>query len=180
MNNPENIMQTLQAWEQDLTGYFLPTWDDLPPIDLYMDQVVAILGQYLTIASQRKNEPTAPIITPSTINNYVRLKLLPPPHKKKYSRLHLAYLIMICTLKPTLSISEMQKLLPLDLSESEIQTIYNDFVMTHAKTSLYFLEQVKSLEPKENSADIRRFICQGAIISGFIQSMNEQLLAQDE
>lgn len=180
MNNPENILQTLQSWEQDLTGYFLPTWDDLPPIDLYMDQVVALLGQYLTIASQRDTSQSPPIITPSIINNYVRLKLLPPPHKKKYSRLHLAYLLMICTLKPTLSITEIQNLLPLDLSESEIQTIYSDFVITHAKTSLYFLEQVKSLEPKENSDDIRRFICQSAIISGFIQSMNEQLLSKDE
>ncbi len=176
MDKPANILLALESWEHDLAVYFLPAWDDLPTIELYMDQVVVLMGQYLTIASA-DNDTALPAITPSTINNYVRLKLLPPPRKKKYSRLHLAYLLMICTLKPTLSISDLQKLLPGNLSEAEMQSVYSNFVATHAKTSLYFLEQVKSLEPKENEQDVRNFICRGAIISGLIQSLNEKLLA---
>lgn len=179
MDKPENILQSLESWEHDLAVYFLPSWDDLPTIDLYMDQVVVLMGQYLTIASAA-NDKSLPVITPSTINNYVRLKLLPPPHKKKYSRLHLAYLLMICTLKPTLSISDLQKLLPANLSEEEMQSIYSNFVATHAKTSLYFLEQVKNLEPKAAEQSVRNFICEGAIISGLIQSLNEKLLATPE
>ena len=119
-------------------------------------------------------------ITASTINNYVRLKLLPPPRKKRYSRLHLAYLLMICALKPTMSISDLQKLLPYDLDEAQMQQIYSDFVSAHAKTSLYFLEQVKNLEPKATEQSMRTFICQSAIISGLVQSLNEQLLSTNK
>lgn len=179
MNKPEDMLEALKKWEQDLAVYFLPSWEDLPTIELYMDQVVALMGQYLAIADQ-KSETHLPVITASTINNYVRLKLLPPPRKKRYSRLHLAYLLMICALKPTMSISDLQKLLPYDLDEAQMQQIYSDFVSAHAKTSLYFLEQVKNLEPKATEQSMRTFICQSAIISGLVQSLNDQLLSTNK
>ena len=40
------------------------------------------------------------------------MKVMPPPVKKRYSRVHLAYLVMICTLKQSLSISCIQRMLP--------------------------------------------------------------------
>ena len=76
-----------------------------------------------------------------------------------------------------MSISDLQKLLPYDLDEAQMQQIYSDFVSAHAKTSLYFLEQVKNLEPKATEQSMRTFICQSAIISGLVQSLNEQLLS---
>ena len=51
-------------------------------------------------------------ITASIVNNYVRMKIMPPPVKKKYGRVHLAYLLMICTLKRSLPIAAIQRLIP--------------------------------------------------------------------
>lgn len=69
-----------------------------------MDQVIMLMERYLALFSDGKDK----LITPSMINNYVKLGLIPPPVKKKYSREHLARLMTICMLKqimpiPTLS-----------------------------------------------------------------------------
>ena len=107
----------LQSWEAQLRTYALPEWDNLPELELYMDQVVLLLSRYLTFFSQGEDEK---IITPSIVNNYVRMKIMPPPNKKRYGRTHIAYLLMICTLKQSLSIAAIQKLLPLELDGARV------------------------------------------------------------
>ena len=101
--------QRLAQWLRGLENFDLPDWDDLPQLDLYMDQVILLLTRYLAPLERGGDEKT---ITASIINNYVRMKVMPPPVKKRYSRVHLAYLVMICTLKQSLSISCIQRLLP--------------------------------------------------------------------
>ena len=68
----------------------LPYWDELPEIDLYMDQVIALMDKYLSF---HKTDDNTTIVTHSMINNYVKLGMMPAPIKKKYSREHIAYLI---------------------------------------------------------------------------------------
>ena len=105
----EDAAQRLSKWLDGLKNYDLPDWDSLPPLDLYMDQVILLLTRYLS-PLERYGEEKA--ITASIINNYVRMKVMPPPVKKRYSRVHLAYLVIICTLKQSLSISCVQRSLP--------------------------------------------------------------------
>ncbi len=88
---------------EDLLNYRCPRWNELPEIDLYIDQVVYILQNSLSVFSK----DDAPIITASMINNYVKQDVLPAPKKKKYNRTHLAYLFVICTFKRIMSISEI-------------------------------------------------------------------------
>ena len=72
----ELVAHKLRRWENYLINYKLPAWKELPDIGLYMDQVIALLGQYLDfIPVEEKNKP----VTPTTINNYVRLKVMPAP-----------------------------------------------------------------------------------------------------
>ena len=103
----ELIAHKLQRWDKFITDYHLPDWETIPDFGLYMDQVIVLLEQYLSFIP-------APVggkerfVTSSTINNYVRLKIMPAPEKRKYHRIHIAYLIMILTMKQSLSISEVQ------------------------------------------------------------------------
>ena len=75
----ELIAHKLIRWEHYLNNYKLPAWKELPDIGLYMDQVIALLGQYLDFIPMEdsKDKP----VTPTTINNYVRLKVMPAPEK---------------------------------------------------------------------------------------------------
>lgn len=117
----------------------LPSWDELPEIDLYMDQVIEIVNKYLSnleIMSGDVSETTRPMI-----NNYVKLGMMPAPVRKKYGRLHLAYIIVICTLKQSLNMSTIQKILPVNLPEEEVKYIYSSFVKNQRASFDFVLAQ---------------------------------------
>ena len=88
--------------------HHLPEWDAIPDLGLYMDQVVVLLAQYLNFIPAMPGGKES-FVTSSTINNYVRLKIMPAPVKRKYFRVHIAYLIMILTMKQSISISDVTR-----------------------------------------------------------------------
>ena len=77
--------------------------DDIPNIDLYMDQVTTFMEKEL--ASSKRHEDDK-ILTKTMINNYAKNDLLPPPVKKKYSKEHMLLLIFIYYFKNILSIQK--------------------------------------------------------------------------
>ena len=102
----------------------IPRWNELPEIDLYLDQVVNYIEKYLGNYTINKEDK---IITKTMINNYVKLGIMPAPEKKKYSRSHIAYLIVICVLKQVYSISDIGKLISLTIQHFELSKAYNRF-----------------------------------------------------
>lgn len=82
--------------------------EDLPNIDLYMDQVTTFMEQQL---ASTKRYPEDKILTKTMINNYAKNNLLPSPEKKKYSKDHMLILTFIYYFKNILSISDIQTLL---------------------------------------------------------------------
>ncbi|MCD7866935.1 MAG: DUF1836 domain-containing protein [Clostridiales bacterium] len=82
--------------------------EDIPDIDLYMDQVTTFMENHL--ASTKRHEDDK-ILTKTMINNYAKNRLLPPPEKKRYSREHLLIMIFIYYFKNILSINDIQKFL---------------------------------------------------------------------
>ena len=103
--------------EQNLFGSIMESLDridyiraeDIPDIDLYMDQVTTFMESHLK--SSTRNPAEDKILTKTMINNYAKNDLLPPPVKKKYSKEHVLLLICIYYLKGLLSISDIQTLL---------------------------------------------------------------------
>lgn len=83
--------------------------EDIPNIDLYMDQVTTFMESRLR--SSTRHPGTDKILTKTMINNYAKNDLLPPPVRKKYSRDHVLLLIFIYYYKGILSISDIQELL---------------------------------------------------------------------
>ena len=75
----------------DRVGYINP--DDIPNIDLYMDQVTTFMSGRLRSTARYPEEDK--ILTKTMINNYAKNDLLPPPIKKKYSKEHVLLLIFI-------------------------------------------------------------------------------------
>ena len=104
--------------------------EDIPDIDLYMDQVTTFMDTHLASSKRR---PEDKILTKTMINNYAKNKLLPPPTKKKYSKEHLLVMIFIYYFKGILSITDIQALLkPLtekyfqNDEDFNIESIYNE------------------------------------------------------
>lgn len=88
---------------KEIIEYRCPRWDELPDIELYMDQVLSVLERKLKIFA----EPDEKIITSTMINNYVKQKVIKPPLNKRYDRYHLAYFYVICVLKRIFSVGEI-------------------------------------------------------------------------
>lgn len=82
--------------------------EELPDIDLYMDQVTTFMESKL---SHFKRRPEDKILTKTMINNYAKNHVLPAPVKKKYSKEHLLLLTFIYYLKNVISINDIQTLL---------------------------------------------------------------------
>ena len=86
--------------------------NDIPSIDLYMDQVTTFMDEKLasTMRSSDKDKEEH-VLTKTMINNYAKNDLLPPPLKKKYTKEHMMVLIFIYYFKSHLSISDIKVLL---------------------------------------------------------------------
>ncbi len=118
--------------------------EDIPNIDLYMDQVTTFMNKGL---SRYKRNEQDKILTKTMINNYTKAKIFPAPIKKKYSPAHLMLLIMIYHLKSVLSIHDIGVLFRSALTEPNkekqarmIRTIYSGFVLLQKANKKYLLD----------------------------------------
>lgn len=102
----ENLLNSILE-SLDRVEYIKP--DDIPNIDLYMDQVTTFMDDRLRAATRNPGDDK--ILTKTMINNYTKNDLLPPPVKKKYTKEHILLLIFIYYYKNILSISDIQTLL---------------------------------------------------------------------
>lgn len=154
--------------------YIFP--DDIPNIDLYMDQVTTFMDKHLK-SSKRYSEDK--LLTKTMINNYTKNKLLPPPVNKKYSKEHMFLLIFIYYFKNILSINDIQSIFNLltkrfygGKSDISLEKIYDEIFslerdltdsltkdmirkMTKAKESFHFAED----EEDRDFLTLFSFIC---------------------
>lgn len=174
MSNNLNNIYTDFSKKMEL--HRLPKWEDLPEIDLYMDQVIVLMEKYLSDLTTNDDNK---LITPSMINNYVKLNIMPAPIKKKYSREHIAYLVIICSLKQVMPIPQIKELINLKLKTCSIEELLNNFSNLYQTT---FSEVIKSsntfLNDNENSfLDTALFL---AIASSNSRLMSESILKMYE
>ena len=99
-------------------------WEDIPNIDLYLDQVLLYVNQVCAPISPDKDKG----LTASMVNNYVKHGYLTKPDKKKYQRKQIARLIAITTLKSVFSIQEIAQTLNTLQTQASSDQLYDAFV----------------------------------------------------
>lgn len=118
----------------NISDFRIPRWEELPNIDLYLDQVVTLLEDYLkNLICLKDDDKEDKVITKTMINNYVKHGILKPPVNKKYNKTHIARLIVICILKQVYSINDINALIKLALETSGIEISYNKFCIVVEK-----------------------------------------------
>ena len=180
----EQLISAFTEIEHGLTNYSLPYWDMLPDIDLYMDQVVSVVTKCLEVPSTTMDFHRS--ITPSMINNYVKLGIIPAPVRKKYSRIHLAYLLIICTLKQTLDMSTIQQIIPVGLDEQAVRKTYDSFVKNQHKAFNYVFTQTREvanpiLTLKGNNQDrMNDLLMQVSVSANLFKLLTEKITHLDD
>lgn len=104
--NDEDLLDSIMA-SLDRIDYIKP--EEIPNIDLYMDQVTTFMDNKLRNTARYPDGDK--ILTKTMINNYAKNDLLPAPVRKKYSKEHVLVLIFIYYYKGFLSINDIQTLL---------------------------------------------------------------------
>lgn len=186
----ELIAHKLIRWEKAVSGFRLPSWENIPDIGLYMDQVLVLLSQYLGLISPAdgkepeddSDQSDAKIFSAAAVNNYVRLKIMPAPVKKKYYRVHIAYLIIIFTLKQAVSINIVKEMLSTEMREEDVQQLYSDYIKKHHEATVLFTNIVREcatdvLDPQKSGENlVSSFVIQEALIAGFSRVITEKLV----
>jgi len=106
------------------SNFSYPKWEDIPNIDLYLDQVLLYVNQVCAPISPDKEKG----LTASMVNNYVKHGYLTKPDKKKYQRKQIARLIAITTLKSVFSIQEIAQTLNTLQTQASSDQLYDAFV----------------------------------------------------
>ena len=106
------------------SNFSYPKWEDIPNIDLYLDQGLLYVNQVCAPISPDKDKG----LTASMVNNYVKHGYLTKPDKKKYQRKQIARLIAITTLKSVFSIQEIAQTLNTLQTQASSDQLYDAFV----------------------------------------------------
>lgn len=136
----DKIHEEMKKFCEDILSFHIPRWEELPDMELYMDQVVTFIENNISLFSIITNEK---IITPSMINNYVKLKLIPKPIKKRYNKTHLAYLIAISILKYVFTIQEIRDGILFQSNLNGDKSAYNSFCEEQEEALKYLIRQIK-------------------------------------
>ena len=145
--------------------------EDIPSIELYMDQVTTFMDEHL---KNNKRHPNDKALTKTMINNYTKNRLLPAPVKKKYSKEHMLLLLFIYYFKNLLTFSDIENIFKpitnLHFSNKEksgidLEDIYKEIIRLN-KPDVYELQ--KDI--------IRKFKKAGKSFEGADKEQREQLI----
>lgn len=172
------IDKIIIEWMENLTTFSLPSWEQLPDLDLYMDQVITYLERELSSLSINESEKA---ITTWMINNYVKDNLLPSSFKKKYGKEHLAYLLAITSIKQILAIPRIATLfagsINLDIKSTEL---YSYFLKTHREAINQVaqdnLDIIKATTNKQNKSFLYDIVFKLAIEAQAKKIMADKIL----
>ena len=159
--------------EEKIQKFHIPRWEEIPSIDLYIDQVVSLLEQNLCnyIQNEVETGKTDSPITKTMINNYVKKGILKPPVAKKYNREHIANLFVIFILKQIYSIDEIKKLVDLAIRTSPIEQSYNRFCSELEKA-------IRMTFTGENYINNNRLSQEQYLLRNVVQSFANKLYVQ--
>lgn len=128
--------------------------DAIPDLDLYMDQIISLINYSL---EGNKRDPEDKLVTKTMINNYTKEGLLPPAKGKKYTMEHMLRLLIVLSMKNTLSLGDI-KVVMQNLSETEhynvesLKDTYTNYLMlknqirTSVEKSIFTLIDIENLD----------------------------------
>lgn len=168
------------------------TLDEIPELDLYMDQVTQLFDSKFNECKRTEDDKA---LTKTMVNNYAKGKLLMSIKNKKYSKEHLILMSLIYNLKGGLSISDIKSSLDKivktfeDGEEYPIRDLYSLYLKQHnedlqdvEKTIIEKSNNIESMMLNEKSDEDNEFqrnfllLCSFINMSNMYRKMGEKLI----
>lgn len=163
--------------------------EEIPEIDLYMDQVIQLFENKYNEAKRYEDDK---VLTKTMINNYAKGKLLMPIENKKYSKEHLILMSFIYNLKGSLSLSDIKSSLdPIIKGYEEnkdypLRQIYMDYLEQSKDDLEVFkkdvINKVTAINEKVKEDDEKAFeerfllLCSMINMSNMYRRMGEKII----
>jgi DNA-binding transcriptional MerR regulator len=156
------------------------TLEEIPRIDLYMDQVIQLFEN--KFAETKRNDDEK-ILTKTMINNYAKGKLIFPIQNKKYSKEHLILISLIYQLKGALSINDINVMLNginkrVVKEDIELDSFYTSYLNLSSKNVEEFKEDINARvrDVNEETTEIKEghseYLQQVLMISSLVHMSN--------
>ncbi|MBP3891541.1 MAG: DUF1836 domain-containing protein [Solobacterium sp.] len=142
-----------------LAEFRLPTYEEIPDIGLYLDQVVKYINSYF-VAFPEMN------VTASMLTNYVKLKLVKRINKKTYVREQIALFFFIAMAKTVISMDHIRILIKQNEKDS-FETQYKEF--THILHEALSSFQQKNTFPSQNEEQILAYIARAIAYKMYLE-----------
>lgn len=175
-----SVKTDLLDWNRRFSVHTPVAWDRLPDIELYMDQVVTLLERQLTAF---RNNEEGKMITSSMVNNYTKDRVIPRAESKKYSKEHIALLLIVCSLKKVISMPDLSTMLK-DFklnSGEEIEKFYalfNDVQIKGIEKTSRFVSEALAEAPGEPDETLLRNMALQLAVEAQMQCIaSEQILS---
>ena len=167
--------EAIAKWAREGEEAVPTPWDRLPELYLYMDQVITYMHSQLSLFERTDDNP---LLTSSMINNYVKSGVLERPDKKKYSRNHLVTLMVICMLKPVLSLQDIASLVRFGKESGEDQqTLYESYSQAQTEALQRVCRRVEECVPQGEDA-LRRLAMELALEANSCRAAPERVLCE--
>ncbi|WP_416828581.1 DUF1836 domain-containing protein [Ectobacillus polymachus] len=134
------------------------TLEDIPNVDLYVDQVVQLFENSYQMTTRKPDEK---VLTKTMINNYAKGKLFFPIKSKKYTKHHIILISLIYQLKGSLSINDIKSVLDelnnklITEEDFDLAALYTSFLHLTEKNVENFKEDIqKRLEEVKEETDV--------------------------
>lgn len=146
--------------------------NDIPEIDLYMDQVIQLFENKFNDTKRNEDEK---ILTKTMINNYAKGKLLFPIKNKKYSKEHIILISLIYQLKGALSIKDIQATLQ-GINERiegnlNLESFYDRYLQESAANTAGFTEDIQARMEK-TVIEEEEYLSKVLLISSLVNMSN--------
>ncbi len=157
---------------------------DIPNIDLYVDQILNLVADKQEQGSERHRGRQ---LTKTMINNYSKDGIITPVKGKKYNREQVLQILYIYSLKNTLSMGEIKRLLQgayaiEGFDAASLASLYNTYQdarsITRERTVKFLSEDVLdglSFDP-ENDADYISTVCTLVSMSAHLKSVAQAMI----
>jgi DNA-binding transcriptional MerR regulator len=158
---------------------------DIPNIDLYVDQILNIFSSRLYEGSERYHDR---LLTKTMINNYSKEGLITPIKGKKYSKEQILQMLTVYTLKSTLSIGEIKRILvglysDDHFGEAELTGIYDKHLAIKEENKERVRGTIDEILEKnsldiDNDVDYISLICALSSLSAQLKSVAQAMIGE--
>ena len=128
------------------------SYESIPNLDLYMDQVITLFEEKLTHTKRHEDDK---LLTKTMINNYIKDRLLMPAVKKKYTKEHIVLMILLYEVKQILTIGDIKSLFSIIIKNEQVDAkllkeMYEIYLEANELNTSSFSDEVMAINDYVN------------------------------